>query len=76
MKKSAVVLAVALLVAALGTSPAFAQSSGSFNYSTVGTGGTAPIGCVVNSTNGTISGGIPCGPISSGEPPARQPPIV
>jgi len=32
MKKSAVVLAVALLVAALGTSPAFAQSSGSFNF--------------------------------------------
>ena len=66
MKRIFGFLTVAAFAGMLFAANAFAQSSGSFNYSTVGTGGTAPIGCVVNSTNGTISGGIPCGPISSG----------
>ena len=55
MKKSAVVLAVALLAAALGTSPAFAQSSGNFTYGS--NGGTTH--CVLQS-GGNIQGGEIC----------------
>jgi len=56
MKKSAVVLAVALLVAVLGvSSAAFAQSSGNFTYGSNG-GSTH---CVLNS-NGSITGGQIC----------------
>src|SRR5262249_45109214 len=56
MKKSAVVLAVALLVAALGvSSAAFAQSSGNFTYGSNG-GSTH---CQLSS-NGSITGGQIC----------------
>jgi hypothetical protein len=55
-------LAGAALVATLGASRAFAQSSGSFEYSNGG-GLTA---CVLNNTDGSITGGTQCGPISSG----------
>ena len=56
MKKSAVVLAVALLVAALGvSSAAFAQSSGNFTYGSNG-GSTH---CVLQS-GGQIIGGQLC----------------
>ena len=55
-------LAGAALIAVLGAPRAFAQSSGSFEYSNAG-GLTA---CVLNKTTGAITGGMPCGPISSG----------
>src|SRR5262249_50832745 len=56
MKKTAVVLAVALLVTALGvSSAAFAQSSGNFTYGSNG-GSTH---CVLNA-NGNITGGQIC----------------
>lgn len=54
-------LCAAGLVVALAA-PAMAQSSGSFEYSNAG-GLTA---CVLNNSNGSISGGMPCGPISAG----------
>jgi|SRR5579875_793949 hypothetical protein len=55
-------IALGLMTAVLLAQTALAQSSGSFEYSNAG-GLTA---CVLNKTNGSISGGMPCGPISSG----------
>ena len=66
MKGFVGLLAGAALVAVLGVPGAFAQSSGSFNYSTTGSNAAGPIACVLNSGTGGITGGIPCGPISSG----------
>ncbi len=50
-----------IIAVGLGSS-AFAQSSGSFQYSNAG----GLTGCVLNSSNGSITGGVDCGPISSG----------
>src|SRR5208282_6315661 len=62
MKGIVGLLAGAALIAAVGAPRAFAQSSGSFEYSNAG-GLTA---CVLNNSDGSITGGMPCGPISSG----------
>ena len=62
MKGFVGLLAGAALFAAMGASRVFAQASGSFEYSNAG-GLTA---CVLNNTDGSITGGMPCGPISSG----------
>lgn len=62
MKRFVGFLAGAALVGAIGASTAFAQSSGSFEYSNAG-GLTA---CVLNNSDGSITGGTQCGPISSG----------
>ncbi len=48
---------------ALFGSSAWAQSSGNFNYN-LANGATT--GCTVNSSTGAITGGVTCGPISSG----------
>jgi hypothetical protein len=61
MKRFVSVIGLAALGAILIGPRAFAQSSGSFEYSAGGL--TA---CVLNNTDGSISGGMPCGPISSG----------
>jgi hypothetical protein len=62
MMKKFMRIMLGMLVAAGLASGAFAQSSGSFNYSNAG----GLTGCVLNSSNGNITGGVPCGPISSG----------
>ena len=62
MKRLVSVIGLAALGAILIGPRAFAQSSGSFEYSNAG-GLTA---CVLNSSTGAITGGMPCGPISSG----------
>jgi hypothetical protein len=62
MKRFFGFLTAAAFVGMLFAANALAQSSGSFNYSSAG-GLTA---CVLNSSNGSISGGMPCGPISAG----------
>jgi hypothetical protein len=46
----------------LCTAVAFGQSSGSFNYNLA----NATTACTINSGTGAISGGVDCGPISSG----------
>jgi len=46
----------------LCTTLSFAQSSGSFNYNLA----NATTACTINSGTGAISGGVDCGPISSG----------
>ena len=56
------VLAVTILIATLGSGIALAQNSGSFNYNLA----NATTACVVNSGTGAITGGVSCGPISSG----------
>lgn len=45
-------------------STAWAQSSGSFNYS-VGALGSSTTGCTVDSSSGGITGGVTCGPVNS-----------
>lgn len=62
MKRVVGFLTVAAFAGMLFAANAFAQSSGSFEYSDAG-GLTA---CVLNNTDGTITGGQPCGPVSSG----------
>ncbi len=64
MKRILGFLTVAAFAGMLFAANVFAQSSGSFNYSSVGAGG--PTGCVVNNQNGTITGGMTCGPLTSG----------
>jgi len=54
-------LTAAAFVGILFAANAFAQSSGSFNYSSA-----ANTACVLNNDNtGTISGGVTCGPLST-----------
>jgi hypothetical protein len=60
--KKLMMIVFGMVVAAGLASSAFAQSSGSFEYSNAG-GLTA---CVLNSGTGGITGGVSCGPISSG----------
>lgn len=60
--KKLITIALGMMAAAAMASAAFAQSSGSFNYSNAG----GLTGCVLNSSNGNITGGVQCGPISSG----------
>jgi len=60
MRKLWAILASATFAILMVGSFAFAQSSGSFNYS------TGPTACVLNGSNGSITGGVQCGPISSG----------
>ncbi len=62
MMKKLAGMVLGLMAAVFLAQTALAQSSGSFEYSNAG-GLTA---CVLNSSNGSISGGMPCGPISSG----------
>src|SRR6266852_1415854 len=62
MKRIFGFLTVAAFVGMLFAANVFAQSSGSFEYSNAG-GLTA---CVLNSSNGQITGGQRCGTLTSG----------
>ena len=62
MKRIFGFLTIAAFVGVFFVASALAQSSGSFEYSNAG-GLTA---CVLNSSSGAITGGQPCGPVSSG----------
>jgi hypothetical protein len=53
-------ITIAVMAILVAKSTVFAQASGNFNYS------SGPTACVLNSSNGSITGGVPCGPISSG----------
>jgi hypothetical protein len=64
MKRFFGFLTVAAFVGMLFAANALAQSSGSFNYSFNTEGG--PTGCVINHTNGSFTGGMQCGPLTSG----------
>lgn len=59
MKRFFGFLTVAAFAGMLFAANVFAQSSGNFNYS------TGPTACVLQQ-NGSITGGVDCGPISSG----------
>jgi hypothetical protein len=59
MKRIFGFLTVAAFAGMLFAANAFAQASGNFNYT------SGPTACVLQS-NGSITGGIPCGPISTG----------
>jgi len=59
MKRIFGFLTVAAFSGMLFAANAFAQASGNFNYT------SGPTACVLQS-NGSITGGIPCGPISTG----------
>lgn len=60
MRKTLLGITIAVMAIIAAKSTVFAQASGSFNYA------TGPTACVLNSSNGSISGGVQCGPISSG----------
>jgi len=62
MKRVFGFLTIAAFVGVFFVANALAQSSGSVEYSNAG-GLTA---CVLNSSSGAITGGQPCGPVSSG----------
>jgi len=62
MRKILIGVMIAVLVTFAARGTVFAQASGSFEYSNAG-GLTA---CVLNNSDGSITGGTQCGPISSG----------
>ena len=66
MKRIFGFLTVAAFAGMLFAANAFAQSSGSFNYSGAS---QSPVACVLNNDNtGTISGGVPCTLTIGGSP--------
>jgi hypothetical protein len=59
MRKFLTGITIAVMAIFVAGSTVFAQSSGNFNYK------TGPTACVLNS-NGSITGGVQCGPITTG----------
>lgn len=62
MRKLLIGITIAVIATVAARSTVFAQASGSFQYSNAG-GLTA---CVLNNSDGSITGGTQCGPVSSG----------
>lgn len=62
MRKLLIGVTIAVIATVAARSTVFAQASGSFQYSNAG-GLTA---CVLNNSDGSITGGTQCGPVSSG----------